>query len=98
MKPNDEPPLPGQELVNQGLADLTRGELSDAALLLLVAGPRLRRLGLAVPERRSEQAFEHQLYERIEERMGPAAHSYYNALIRRITSYARILEREQAGR
>ena len=53
---------------------------------------------VAVPERRSDRPFEHQLYERIEERMGPAAHSYYNGLIRRMTSYARILEREHTGR
>jgi hypothetical protein len=95
MKTKDEPLLPGEELVEQGLADLARGEISDAALLVLIAGPRLRRLGIAVPERRSERPFEHQLYERIEERMGSAAHSYYNGLIRRMTSYARILERER---
>lgn len=95
---NDEPRLPGEELVEQGLADLTRGEISDASLLLLIAGPRLRRLGIPVPERHSEQPFEHQLYERIEDRMGTAAHSFYNGLLGRIASYARILEREQSQR
>ena len=95
MKINDEPLLPGEELVEQGLADLARGEISDAALLVLVAGPRLRRLGIPVPERNSEQPFEHQLYQRIEDRMGAAAHSYYNGLLRRMVSYARILERER---
>ena len=95
MKAKDGPRLPGEDLVEQGLADLGRGEISDAALLVLIAGPRLRRLGIAVPERTSEQPFEHQLYERIEERMGPAAHSYYNGLIRRMASYAGILERER---
>lgn len=94
MKTKDEPLLPGEELVQQGLADLARRELSDAALLVLIAAPRLRRLGIAVPEWRSEQPFEHQLYERIEERMGPAAHSFYNGLIGRITSCARALEQE----
>ena len=85
---------PGEDLVEQGLADLARGENSEAALLMLIVGPRLKRLGIAVPDRRAEKPFEHQLYERIEERMGKAAHSYYNGLIRRMTSYARILERE----
>jgi hypothetical protein len=56
----------------------------------------LRRLGIAVPEWPTQRPFEHQLYERIENRMGPAAHSSYNGLIRRIASYARILERERA--
>ena len=98
MKSKSDALLPGEELVEQGLADLVRGEFSDAALLVLIAGPRLRRLGIPVPERRLDRPFEHQLYERIEERMGPAAHSYYNGLIRRMTSYARILEREHTGR
>jgi hypothetical protein len=97
MKTKDDPRLPGEELVEQGLADLARGEVTDAGLLVLVAGPRLRRLGVAVPERQSERPFEHQLYERIEDRMGPAAHSYYNGLIRRMASYAGILERERAA-
>ena len=96
MSAKDEPRLPGEEFVEQGLADLARGEISDAALLVLIAGPRLRRLGIPVPERHSDQPFEHQLYERIEERMGTAAHSYYNGLIRRIASYASILEQERA--
>ena len=30
------------------------------------------------------------------ERLGAAAHSYYNSLIRRIVSFARALEREQS--
>ncbi len=96
MKIKDEALLPGEELVQQGLADLARGETSDAALLVLIAGPRLRRLGIAVPECPSQTPFEHQLYERVEARMGPTAHSHYNSLTRRITSYARILERESA--
>src|SRR2546423_614509 len=97
MKTKGEARLPGEELVEQGLSELARGEISDAALLVLIAGPRLRRLGIAVPERRSQEPFEHQLYERLEDRMGAAAHSYYNGLIRRMTSYARMLERERTS-
>lgn len=96
MKSSGEALLPGEDLVQQGLADLAREKISDAALLVLIAGPRLRQLGIAVPERRSQQPFEHQLYERLEDRMGTAAHSYYNGLLRRMSSYARILERERA--
>jgi hypothetical protein len=32
----------------------------------------------------------------LEQRLGAAAHSYYNSLIRRIVSFARALEREQS--
>ncbi len=87
--------LPGEELVRQGMADLRAGRLTELSLLVLIAAPRLRRLGLEIPERASLQPFEHQLYSRLEERLGPAAHSSYNSLVRRIVSYARALDGEQ---
>ena len=89
--------LPGQDLVEQGLADLARNRITDFSLLILIAAPRLRRLGLDIPERASSPCFEHQLYARLEERLGTAAHSHYNSLIRRIVSFARALEREQGA-
>ena len=96
MKPHEkEPLLPGEELVEQGLADLAQDRISDASLLLLIAAPRLKRLGIQVPERPSPEPYEHQLYARLENRLGAGAHSYYNSLIRRIVSYARGLERER---
>ena len=85
-----------RELVEQGLADLARDQISDLALLVLIAGPRLKRLGIAIPERSFPRPYEHQLYTRLEERLGVGAHSHYNGLIRRIVSYARALEREQS--
>ncbi len=94
--PNGEGRLPGQDLVEQGLMDLRAGQLTDCSLLVLIAAPRLERLGIRVPARSSPQPVEHALYERLEARLGAAAHSYYNSLIRRIVSYARALEREQS--
>lgn len=44
------PPLPGEELVAAGLADLARGIDSPNALLVAIAATRLRELGLEVPE------------------------------------------------
>ncbi len=44
------------------------------------------------------QVCEHKLYARLEERLGTAAHSHYDSLIRRLASIARALEREQSGR
>jgi len=88
--------LPGQDLVEQGLADLSQDRVSDASLLVLTAAPRLRRLGIPVPNRRLPGRCEHDLYARLDERLGAAAHSYYNSLIRRIVSFARALEREQS--
>ena len=94
-QPHD-PTLPGEELVETGLADLAQGRVSDCSLLVLIAAPRLRRLGIQIPDRPASHPFEHQLYARLDERLGAAAHSYYNSLIRRIVSYARSLEREQS--
>jgi hypothetical protein len=93
---NSEALLPGNELVSQGLADLARGEISDYSLLLLIARPRLTRLGIEIPERPTLKPYEHALYTRIEERLGPGAHSHYNSLLRRIDSYAHALERERS--
>jgi hypothetical protein len=87
--------LPGDELVRHGLADLSSGRLSDESLLVLIAAPRLRALGIQVPDADLPGPHEHLLYSRIEERLGPGAHSYYNSLIRRIVSYTRALEREK---
>jgi hypothetical protein len=93
---NSDALLPGEDLVRQGLADLSKGVLSESALLVLVAGPRLRGLGIEVPQWSLDEPFEHTLYSLIEERLGTAAHSYYNSLIGRIVSYAHALEREQS--
>lgn len=90
--------LPGEELVEQGLADLAASRLTDCSLLVLIAAPRLRRLGISMPDRPFPRPYEHELYARLDERLGTAAHSYYNSLIRRIDSYARALEREQSQR
>ncbi len=87
--------LPGEDLVREGLNDLAQNRITERALLVLVAAPRLQGLGLSVPERQSAVPCEHQLYTLLEERLGAGAHSHDNSLIRRIVSYARGLERER---
>ena len=87
--------LPGEDLVSQGLADLAQHRTTDCSLLVLIAAPRLSRLGIQIPERPCARPYEHELYERLDRRLGAGAHSYYNSLIRRIVSYARALEREK---
>ena len=87
--------LPGEDMVREGLQDLEQGRVTDYSLLVLIASPRLRALGLSLPEHKADTPFEHQLYERLEERLGVGAHTHYNSLIRRIVSYARALDRER---
>jgi hypothetical protein len=80
--------LPGADLVASGLEDLAHGRETVAALLVLIGAPRLRRLGIAVPEAPVRQP-EHRLYERLAAGDPDGAHSRYNALIRRLVSFER---------
>ena len=83
--------LPGGDLVQQGLRDLAESQDSEAADLVLIGAPRLRRLGLDVPLDRSAGA-EHRLYLRLAAVDADSAHSRYNALIRRLVSFERAAE------
>lgn len=90
--------LPGAELVEQGLEDLGAGRETEEALLLEIAAPRLRALGVDVRTGRStsEESPEHRLY-RLLSGSGDA-HSRYNALLARIASYARAAEQHATAR
>lgn len=84
------PGVPGAELIEAGLADLAAGRESEAALLVSIGAPRLRRLGLAVPEAIAEP--EKKLYALLSRANPDSAHSRYNALIRRLVSCERAAE------
>jgi hypothetical protein len=79
--------LPGADLVQRGVEDLDAGRESDAALLVSIGAPRLRSVGveLAAPIASPE----HKLYLLLAREKGDAAHSAYNALIRRLVSFER---------
>ena len=79
--------LPGANLVEQGAADLSAGHESIEALLVSVGAPRLRTLGIELP--RPIESPEHKLYALLVREKGDAAHSAYNALIRRLVSFER---------
>jgi hypothetical protein len=81
--------LPGADLIEAGLVDLTRHVESVPALLVAVGAPRLRQLGVAVPETPHDP--EHRLYALLAQDDSDSAHSRYNALIRRLVSYERAL-------
>jgi hypothetical protein len=82
--------LPGGDLVAKGLEDLGRSTVTVEALLVSIAAPRLRDLGvlIAAPLRDPE----HRLYERLAGEDPDSAHSRYNALLRRLTSFESALE------
>jgi hypothetical protein len=82
--------LPGGDLVRKGLEDLRNGRETAPALLVAIGAPRLRRLGIVVPE--SVEDPEHRLYALLVRIEGDAAHSRFNALIRRLVSFERAAE------
>ena len=83
--------FPGGDLVQEGLADLARGADTIPALLVSIGAPRLRRLGLKVPEAAFPSP-EMRLYERLAESDSDSAHSRYNALVRRLVSFENAAE------
>ena len=79
--------LPGADLIEAGLADLSSGVESIESLLVSMAAPRLRALGFSVPAPFPDA--ELRLYHELAARHGAAAHSRYNALVRRLVSFQR---------
>jgi hypothetical protein len=78
---------PGASLIEEGLRDLRAGQETVAALVVSIGAPRLTRLGFAVPLLFA--APEHRLYAHLSRAFGDAAHSRYNALVRRLVSFER---------
>lgn len=77
-------------MIERGLADLNRREESEFALLVSIGAPRLSRAGVPVPSPFQEP--EHRLYGLLAAQDPRAAHSRYNAYIRRLVSFERALE------
>ncbi|MEP6819026.1 MAG: hypothetical protein ABJA18_05790 [bacterium] len=83
--------LPGEDLIEAGLNDLREGRETVAALLVAIGSPRLRRLGLELPDQLPQNP-EHRLYDLLALDDPDSAHSRYNAFIRRLVSYERAAE------
>ena len=83
--------LPGEDLIEAGLSDLRAGRETVAALLVAIGSPRLRRLGLELPDQLPQNP-EHRLYDLLAQDDPDSAHSRYNAFIRRLVSYERAAE------
>lgn len=82
--------FPGGDLIQTGLVDLERGIESVPALLVSIGAPRLRRLGLAIPD--PLDGAERRLYEILRREDPATAHSRYNSFIRRLVSFERAAE------
>lgn len=82
---------PGQEIIDQGIADLADGKETIPALLVSIGVSRLRQAGLAIPHPTFPSP-EHRLFAQLSADGSDDAHSRYNALIRRLVSFERALE------
>lgn len=82
--------LPGGDLVEKGLLDLEGGVVSIEALLVSTGAPRLRAAGLEI--RATVPDPEHSLYALLAGEGSDAAHSRYNALMRRLVAFESALE------
>jgi len=78
--------LPGGDLVDAGLADLSRGRTTVESLLVSLAAPRLRREG--VPLGSTQRDPEARLYALLTRSAGDLAHARYNAYLGQIVSFA----------
>lgn len=83
--------LPGEELIEAGVKDLWEQQETVPALIVAIGAPRLRRLGIELPEILPADP-EHRLYDLLEREESDSAHSRYNALIRRLVSFERAAE------
>lgn len=82
--------LPGNDFITRGLEDLRHQRQTIEALLVAIGAPKLRSLGLELPENLPTTP-EHRLYDLLAATEPDSAHSRYNALIRRLVSFERAL-------
>ncbi len=90
--------LPGGEILRDGLRDLESGVESVAAMLVLIARPRLARNGIQIPTSITIPALpEHELYRLLVALHGPEAYRHYRSLLRRLVSLENALDVQAAA-
>lgn len=89
--------LPGENLVREGVADVTAGRCTTAACLVAIAGRRLVRAGIMPRDASLEVEPERQLYRQLLGQGGDA-YSRYNALLRELISFEQALARRLENR
>ena len=84
--------LPGAEFILPGVDDLYNGKTNTVgALLIAIAATRLTKAGLDFPSYSLAKEPELALYALLQDERSNA-YSYYNALLRRLTSFCHALE------
>lgn len=89
--------LPGAEIVLPGIADVKAGRMSTNALAVQLAASRLQGVGLEARGSEGEVPAAHRLYQQLYDELGDGAHSRYNAILGRVTSFAQAAERARVS-
>lgn len=90
--------LPGGEILRDGIRDLESGVKSVAAMLVLIARPRLVRNGIRIPIGAATPVLpEHELYRLLIAEHGPEAYRHYRSLLRRLVSLENALDAQAAA-
>jgi hypothetical protein len=85
--------LPASDLIETGFRDLRERRETIASLLVSIGAPKLCSLGFDIPEASLalHSTPEHRLYDLLATENPDAAHSKYNALIRKLVSFERAI-------
>lgn len=84
--------LPGAEIVERAIHDLNHHEGSSAAIALQVIAPRLRLMGYEVPTLDLDESPELGLYRQLSKEHVLDPYGSYNAILRRLYSFAAAVE------
>ena len=85
--------LPGYELIEKGLLDISLNRESYFTALLYSAESKLAKLGINLGGLRPPDAVS-QMYGFLQSEFGDGAHSKFNALNRRLISFCKSLEHQ----
>ncbi|MFL5898491.1 MAG: hypothetical protein ACJ76D_08530 [Solirubrobacterales bacterium] len=80
--------LPGAEIVLPGIEDLKAGRETINALAVSAAATKLG-VGDLVADVGANEPAAHRLYQRLNDELADGAHSRYNAILARVSSFAR---------
>jgi hypothetical protein len=96
VPPQEFAKLPGAEIVLPGIEDLKAGRETVNALAVSAAAAKLGVRDL-VSDVDADEPAAHRLYLRLNDELGDAAHSRYNAILARVASFARAAGHARAG-
>jgi hypothetical protein len=88
--------LPGADLVRKGIADAQAAVDTREAALVQMAHAKLASQGFAVPAPSYPEPAGHRLYDLLSDDDRATAHSTYNALVGRLTSFLDALDHASA--